>query len=135
VRGRGSKRTFLGISLGSYRVAPRAGARIETLDPDGDVRRGCRPSCGGADRNPSPLDKEAGILLIPILALCGDAVGDSLSSLDAETDAEFLAEAPEMIPVCVFGIRDFWRERPSRSFLFRNQQKAGRNVPAPVVRV
>jgi hypothetical protein len=49
-------------------------------------------------------------MLMPILALCGDA-GRSVLSLDAETDAKLLAEAPDIIPACVFGIRQFWRER------------------------
>lgn len=52
-------------------------------------------------------DKEARVLLMPILALCSDVERHFILPLDAETKAEFLAETPEMIPVCVFGIRNF----------------------------
>jgi hypothetical protein len=52
-------------------------------------------------------------------------------ALDAETEAEITAEAPEMIPVCVYAIRDFWRERMSQSSPIRNPSKVGRNEPCP----
>jgi uncharacterized protein len=58
------------------------------------------------------LDKEAALLLVPILALGSEEAGDIEAGLDADG---LLAEAPELIPICVFGIRQFWRgrERPS----------------------
>jgi hypothetical protein len=45
-----------------------------------------------------------GMLMIPLLLLTGD--------IDFENDStaeEFLIEAPDMIPVCVKGICEFWR--------------------------
>lgn len=74
-------------------------------------------------------DKKAGILLMPILALCDDQEGQPILPLDAEAEAELVAEAPEMIPVCVFGIRDFWRKRMSHASPIRNSLKVGRNDP------
>jgi hypothetical protein len=52
-------------------------------------------------------DREAGAMLVPIPALCGDEEGGSLLKLDPETDAELLAEAPGLIPACVAGIAAF----------------------------
>src|SRR3954454_19135011 len=63
-------------------------------------------------------DKEASPLLIPILALCCDEDGG-------------LAETPELIPVCVFALRRFWREREGRPGATRTSSKPGRNVPCP----
>ncbi len=74
VRGRGSKRAVAKQKQETAHVAPRAGARIETTRttstarwrnvapragarietsryPPARVSRGCRPPCGGADRN------------------------------------------------------------------------------------
>lgn len=76
-------------------------------------------------------DKKAGILLMPILALCGDEDGNALLPIDRETEAEIAAEAPTMIPVCVCGIRDFWRERMSGSSPIRSAPRTGRNDPCP----
>jgi uncharacterized protein len=76
-------------------------------------------------------DKKARIFLMPILALCADEAGNALLPIDTETEAEITAEAPDMIPVCVFGIRDFWRERMSQSSPTRNPPKVGRNDPCP----
>jgi uncharacterized protein len=76
-------------------------------------------------------DKKAGIMLMPILALCGDEDGNALLPIDTETEAEIAVEAPEMIPLCVFAIRDFWRERMSQSSPIRNPPKVGRNEPCP----
>ncbi len=79
-------------------------------------------------------DREALILLMPILALCGDAEGGSPLELDPEEDAELLAQAPELIPACVVGIHGFWKERcgrpkagPGRA----KSSKVGRNDPCP----
>jgi uncharacterized protein YecA (UPF0149 family) len=41
---------------------------------------------------------------------------------------KMLAEAPELIPVCVFALRRFWRERESRSGIKRTSSKPGRNA-------
>ncbi|MBV8914496.1 MAG: SEC-C domain-containing protein [Acetobacteraceae bacterium] len=42
-----------------------------------------------------------------------------------------LSEAPELIPVCVFAMRRFWRERDHRHEPYRASPKLGRNTPCP----
>jgi uncharacterized protein len=80
-------------------------------------------------------DPEALVLLIPILALCGDEEGGSPLELDLEENAELLAEAPELIPVCVAGMHRFWKERRGRPAAASTKQakslKVGRNDPCP----
>jgi uncharacterized protein len=81
-------------------------------------------------------DPEAFIMLIPILALCGDEEGGSPLELDPEKDAELLAEAPELIPVCVAGMHGFWKERrrgrpATASTKQAKSPKVGRNDPCP----
>ena len=79
-------------------------------------------------------DREALILLMPILALCGDAEGGSPLELDPEEDADLLAQAPELIPACVAGIDGFWKERRGRPKAGSGQAKSakvGRNDPCP----
>jgi uncharacterized protein len=51
---------------------------------------------------------QAGIMILPILLLNGDA------ELDVDRDSvidedEFLAEVPDIIPACVAGIHEFWK--------------------------
>lgn len=73
-------------------------------------------------------------MLMPILALCGDAEGGSPLELDLEEDADLLAEAPELIPACVAGIDGFWKERRGRAKAGSGQAKSakvGRNDPCP----
>ena len=82
-------------------------------------------------------DREALVMLMPILALCGDAEGGSPLELDPEADAaDLLAEAPGLIPACVAGIDRFWKERrgwpgaePGRAK--GPKAKVGRNDPCP----
>jgi uncharacterized protein len=79
-------------------------------------------------------DREAIIMLMPILALCGDAEDGSPLELDPEEDADLLAQAPDHIPECVAGINDFWKERRGRLPAGTKQAKspkAGRNDPCP----
>ena len=55
-------------------------------------------------------DGRAGIMMLPILLLNGDAelnVGPH-DTVDKEA---FLAEVPDVIPACVAGIHEFWRGR------------------------
>ena len=54
----------------------------------------------------------AGIMIMPILLLNGDAELDA--GPDSAVDAdEFLAEVPEIIPACVAGIHEFWKNSGS----------------------
>ena len=46
-------------------------------------------------------------MLMPILALCGDAEGGSPLELDLKEDADLLP-GPELIRACVAGIDEFW---------------------------
>jgi uncharacterized protein len=79
-------------------------------------------------------DREALVMLMPILALCGDAEGGSPLELDLEEDADLLAQAPELIPACVAGIDGFWKERRGRPKAGSGRAKSakvGRNDPCP----
>jgi uncharacterized protein len=79
-------------------------------------------------------DREALILLMPILALCGDAEGGSPLELDPEEDADLLAQAPDLIPACVVGMHGFWKERrgqPKAGSGRAKSAKVGRNDPCP----
>ena len=61
----------------------------------------------------------AGIMILPILLLNGDAEFDAGPD-SAINEDEFLAEVPDIIPACVAGIHEFWknnetlRKLPSR---------------------
>jgi uncharacterized protein len=79
-------------------------------------------------------DREALVMLMPILALCGDSEGGSPFELDPEEDADLLAQAPELIPACVAGIDRFWKERRGRPKAGPGRAKSakvGRNDPCP----
>jgi uncharacterized protein len=81
-------------------------------------------------------DRETLVMLMPILALCGDAEGGSPLELDPEEDADLLAQAPDLIPPCVVGIHEFWKERrgPPTAETGRAKSpkpKVGRNDPCP----
>ncbi len=81
-------------------------------------------------------DREALVMLMPILALCGEAEGGSPLELDPEADADLLAEAPELIPACVAGIDGFWKERRGRPAVAPDRAtgpraKVGRDDPCP----
>lgn len=71
---------------------------------------------------PLMRSKRHGILLLPILALCGDETGESVLGLDAEAEDRAMAEAPELIPACVSQIAAYWRRR--------RPQPAGADLPA-----
>ena len=79
-------------------------------------------------------DREALVLLMPILALCGDEEGGSPLEIDPEAEAELPAEVPALVPACVAGIAAFWKERRGRSVArggFAREPKVGRNDPCP----
>jgi len=53
-------------------------------------------------------DHRAGIMMLPILLLNGDAEL-SVGPDEAVDREQFLAEVPDIIPACVAGIHEFWR--------------------------
>jgi uncharacterized protein len=62
----------------------------------------------------------AGIMIMPILLLNGDAELDLGLKDGAFDEEEFLAEVPAIIPACIAGIHEFWKNsgsprRPSSS--------------------
>ena len=55
-------------------------------------------------------DSQAGIMMIPIFLLGGDA--EFRVEPDEAADREqFMLEVPDMIPECVAGIQAFWKDR------------------------
>lgn len=72
---------------------------------------------------PALADEDASMLLIPIASLAGMALseaerGDQTMSDDA---LEGLAEdAEQVLPVCVLGLRRFWRERAAGTGMVRH---------------
>ncbi|HQT76436.1 UPF0149 family protein [Acidiphilium multivorum] len=78
----------------------------------------------------SPLlrDPKARVVLLPILALCGEAEGNPLLKVDVDPD--ILSAAPALIPTCVFAIRAFWRGGTSWGSPLPGS-KVGRNDPCP----
>ncbi len=86
--------------------------------------------------------KRDGQLLFPILALCGDANGDSLLGLTPDQEDIVMEEATELIPGCVVAIDAYWREKGPTQFSMpftsgqptqpnRASAKVGRNDPCP----
>jgi uncharacterized protein len=53
-------------------------------------------------------DQRAGIMMLPILLLNGDAEL-SVGPDEAVDRQQFIAEVPDIIPACVAGIHEFWR--------------------------
>ena len=81
------------------------------------------------------LDKEAHILLAPILALATDENGRPMLPIDPVEDAATLATAHDMIPPAIVAIRQFWRARdpfPAAPLLYRPQDRAQRPLPVRV---
>lgn len=54
------------------------------------------------------------LLLFPILALDADRGSLSELALDTEDEETIARDAPALLPVCVMGIAEFWRERTTR---------------------
>jgi hypothetical protein len=55
----------------------------------------------------------AGIMIMPILLLNGDAELDLGLKDGAFDQEEFLEEVPSIIPACVAGIHEFWKKKSS----------------------
>ena len=78
--------------------------------------------------------KRDGLLLFPILALCGGEDGESLLGIDPEDEDLVMAEATETIPATVIAIADYWRRRRPRqngTSATPTTAKPGRNAPCP----
>ncbi len=143
-------RSVIGAVMGRYNEIlreldgdPEAYAPILWEGPDGEEIAGdwaegfvdavrLRPEAW----RPLLEDGEALVLLMPVLALCGDEEGGLPLGLDPEAEAELVAEAPGLIPACVAGIAAFWKEhrgRPSAGPGRAKDRKAkvGRNDPCP----
>src|SRR3954449_484727 len=60
---------------------------------------------------PLMRSKRHGRLLLPILALCADEDDDSALGLEPDVEDRFMAEAAELIPLCVTEIAAYWRKR------------------------
>jgi uncharacterized protein len=69
----------------------------------------------------------AGIMMLPILLLNGDAELDAGPDSAIDED-EFLAEVPDIIPACVAGIHEFWKNngRLRKPGSGRRQSSVGR---------
>ena len=87
---------------------------------------------------PLMRSKRHGVLLIPILALCGDENGEPLLELDPDEADCAMAEAAEFLPACVHGIAAYWRKRRPRAAgsgqpasAGPKPHKIGRNEPCP----
>src|SRR4051794_38416669 len=141
-------RTVLGAIMGRYNeilrllaADPDAYAPLFWEGPEGEViaadwAEGFADAVRFRPEAWRPLleDREACVMLMPILALCGDAEGGSPLELDPETDADLLAEAPDLIPACVVGIAAFWKDRrgrPTKGAGRARRPKVGRNDPCP----
>lgn len=93
------------------------------------------------DWEPLFQSEEHAVALFPILALCGDASGESLFGLDAEAEDKVMERAPEVIPSCVREIAAFWYQRRAMpagtpptgraTTAARFTPKVGRNAPCP----
>ena len=59
---------------------------------------------------PLITDDRAGIMMLPILLLTGEAEFDAAPDGGLDEEA-FLAEVPAIIPACVAGIHDFWKRK------------------------
>lgn len=56
-------------------------------------------------------DDEAGVLLVPILALCADEEDNDVLDIDLSEDPEAAREVGAMLPKCVAAIHEYWRDR------------------------
>ena len=141
-------RTVIGAIMGRYNeilrvlaTDPEAYAPLFWEDADGEVIAAdwaegfaeairLRPAAW----RPLIEDREACIMLMPILALCGDHEAGSPLAPDPEQDAALLAETPDHIPTCVVGIDAFWKDRRGQSRMGAGRAKSpkvGRNDPCP----
>ena len=72
---------------------------------------------------PALADEDASMLLIPIASLAGIALSESERGEPAMTDDALeglMEDAEQVLPVCVLGLRRFWRERASGTGMVRH---------------
>lgn len=88
---------------------------------------------------PLYLSRRGGVMMMPILALCGDEDGNSALGLDPELEDELAEQAPELLIDCVAEIAAFWQRRRDRQTRASHSAsgrravaaKPGRNDPCP----
>jgi uncharacterized protein len=72
---------------------------------------------------PALADEDASMLLIPIASLAGMTLPEDQRGGQAMTDDALdglMQDAEQVLPVCVLGLRRFWRERASESRMVRH---------------
>ena len=90
-------------------------------------------------REPLMRSRRYGRLLVPILALCSDELGESLLGFEPDEEDQVMAEAAEFIPLCATEIAAYWRKRrPTRAMgsgqpvsVSLKADQTGRNDPCP----
>jgi len=79
-------------------------------------------------------DRQANVMLTPIMVLSDDPEGGSPLEGDPEVGAALRDEAANRIPACVAGIHAFWKGRRGRPVAAAGRAKSpkvGRNDPCP----
>ena len=72
---------------------------------------------------PALADEDASMLLIPIASLAGMTLPEAERGGQAMTDDALeglMQDAEQVLPVCVMGLRRFWRDRASDSQMVRH---------------
>jgi uncharacterized protein len=75
------------------------------------------------DWQPALADEDASVLLIPIASLAGMTLPEDERGGQAMTDDALeglMQDAEQVLPVCVLGLRRFWRDRASESRMVRH---------------
>ena len=72
---------------------------------------------------PALADEDASMLLIPIASLAGMALPESERGEQAMSDDALeglMQDAEQVLPVCILGLRRFWRDRAAGSGMVRH---------------
>jgi uncharacterized protein len=75
------------------------------------------------DWQPALADEDASMLLIPIASLAGMTLPEAERGGQAMTDDALeglMQDAEQVLPVCVLGLRRFWRDRSSETRMVRH---------------
>ncbi len=140
--------TVIGAIMGRYNeilreldTDPEAYTPIVWKGPDGQViaadwAEGFRDAVRLRQDAWQPLfeDRQANVVLTPIMVLCDEPEGGPLLKLKPEELAALRAEAANRIPACVLGIDMFWKNRRGRPTAGAGpvkRPKVGRNDPCP----